>query len=57
MLKVIYQPDPPASPKPNKPLAQEYPLGTIVEDDSGNQWKVEWDPQDHNHMWEQIHAQ
>lgn len=39
------------NPKPAKHLAQAHPLGTIVEDERGNQWRVEWDDQDREHMW------
>lgn len=53
-LRVVSEPDLPdweKNPKPNKALAQQYRVGTVVEDERGNHWRVEWDEQDHDHMW------
>lgn len=50
-MRVIHEP--PINPKPVTPpkhLAQKYRLGTIVEHE-GQFWRVEWDTQDHEHMW------
>ncbi len=55
-MKVVFEPELPEWQRFPRPVvsAVEYRLGTVVEDDRGARWVVEWDEQDRGHMWSRV---